>query len=101
MKTITITQDAFDAVKSNKGEGESYSELLLKAFKRKKTDLRELVGFLGENEEEAREMQKRLKEIREEDTRGFEEREKFHEHLRHQHLNRNIERDAGGKKNSG
>ena len=79
MKTITITQEAFDAVKSSKEEDESYSELLLKVFKKKKTTVKDVLGFFGKADEKTIETERRkLKKIREQDSIDFEERAEKH-----------------------
>ncbi len=49
-KTITITEDAYDVLKSRKEELESFSDVILKLSS--KRSLMELVGVLNKNEAE-------------------------------------------------
>lgn len=70
VKTITVTEEAYEALKSMKEEGESFSEAILRI--RGKRSLREFIGILSD--EAAEEMEKAIREARREHERFHRER---------------------------
>ena len=76
------------AIDSGENVGKVFAEgiiLLKKKYKHKtkKTNLKELLGFFGKNEELARQQQKELLEARRNSIELGKEREELHERLRH------------------
>lgn len=63
IKTITITQDAYDAAKRLKREDESFSDLFLRLGARALT-LKDIKGVLKHSPEEALAFRKRVQEER-------------------------------------
>lgn len=80
VKTITVTEDAYEALKGLKHENESFSEAI-KRMAGKKLRIRDLWGALVETPEEMSAFAKRVKEAHEELGKGFDERMK-HVHFR-------------------
>lgn len=72
VKTITITEDAYNLLARAKAEGESFTELFKRTFTRKKT-IAEIGGYLGTNETEAEAWKRTIKESRKKETAKFEE----------------------------
>ncbi len=71
MKTITITEDAYEIVKGMKKEGESFSEL----FKRvggRRLKVNDIIGVLNYDKNEFEDLKKRVQEVR--NSTGMEER---------------------------
>ena len=60
VKTITVTEDAYEALKSLKGENESFTETILRVAKKK--SLWDFVGVLSE--ESAERMEREIREAR-------------------------------------
>lgn len=56
VKTITIMNDAYEALKSKKGKEESFSDIIRRMCKEKKIDLKEWLGALKGGESRARTM---------------------------------------------
>lgn len=75
VKTITVTEDAYDALKRLKHEDESFSEVI-KRTAGQKMKIRDLWGALVETPEKMEAFAKRVKEARKELGKGFEERMK-------------------------
>ncbi|MBI4140804.1 antitoxin VapB family protein [Candidatus Woesearchaeota archaeon] len=73
VKTITVTEDAYDAMHHLKHEGESFSELFLR-LSSKPILVKDIVGILQHTPEEARAFAERVKKIHEELGKGWEER---------------------------
>jgi predicted CopG family antitoxin len=69
-KTITITENAYEAVKRLKKTDESFSDLFLRMGK--KATIRDLVGVLKMNRAEGNAFQKRVKVVRRDLNEGFE-----------------------------
>ncbi|HLC84479.1 MAG TPA: antitoxin VapB family protein, partial [Candidatus Nanoarchaeia archaeon] len=72
-KTITVTEDAYESIKSLKSKEESFSELFLR-LSDQKMKIKDLFGILGKSEEEAKLMQQRLKQYRQKFSKDAEER---------------------------
>ncbi len=71
MKTITVTDDAYESMKRAKKNGESFSDLAIRTYGKKIT-AKDLLGILkGGDIEEGR---KRLKEIHERLGKDMEEK---------------------------
>ncbi len=65
-KTITVTEEAYNAIKGIKHEDESFSELLNRlAAGRRLLKVRDLIGVLGDSPEEAEAFAKRVRDLRE------------------------------------
>jgi len=73
VKTITITEDAYQTMKQLKGENESFSELFRRLGNRQFT-IDDVAGILEENEEETEAFRKRVQEARKRIDRGFRRR---------------------------
>lgn len=69
-KTITVTEDAYNFIKSIKGENESFSGLLIRLAKEKSVGER----FFGILKGDIAEKSARLKKIRSEVSSSFEKR---------------------------
>ena len=74
VKTITVTEDAYILAREAKFENESFSDLLKRTFTRKRLKIADLLGIMGESEEEAEAMKKRVKAYRKEVNKNMEER---------------------------
>ncbi len=72
MKTITITEDAYEVVKGMKKEGESFSELF-KRIGEKKLKVSDLPGILNYSEKDMEDLRKRVDDVRK-NSKGMEER---------------------------
>lgn len=70
VKTITITDEAYNLVKSNKREGESFSNLFLRSYDKKVT-ARELAGTIKHPTKSIRELIMDLEKQREEMNKNF------------------------------
>ncbi len=70
VKTITVTTDAYDALKELKGEHESFSETILRVAKKK--SLWDFVGVL--TREEGERLEKAVKDARREHRIAYEKR---------------------------
>ena len=75
IKTITITEDAYDSIKRLKGTDESFSELFLRISSEKKT-IKDLLGAVKIDEKEASEIKKRILSYRKKASKDIEERRK-------------------------
>ena len=75
VKTITVTEDAYAAVKDLKQEDESFSDLFLRLGKRT-LRVKDLAGFLQGTPERAKELREKLKQLRQETDASFEQRMK-------------------------
>lgn len=75
MKTITVTDEAYDTIKKLKEKDESFSGLLIRIGKPRLT-AQELFGALRKSEREASEAQLRLKKTRAEASANASDREK-------------------------
>ncbi|MBI4142020.1 antitoxin VapB family protein [Candidatus Woesearchaeota archaeon] len=73
VKTITVTEDAYDAMYHLKHEGESFSELFIR-LSHTPLKVKDLLGALKDAPEEASAFVERVKKIREEAGKGWEER---------------------------
>ncbi len=73
VKTITITEDAYDTIKGMKKPDESFSELFLRIGKKPLT-IKDIAGILKHTPEEAAEFRKRFWEYRKSLGEGMEKR---------------------------
>ena len=73
VKTITITEDAYEAIKRMKGVEESFSELFRRLGKQQLT-IDDVAGILDESEEETEAFRKRVQESRKRMNVGFRRR---------------------------
>ena len=62
-KTITITEDAYNRLKSRKGENESFSQVIVKYFPVKRK-LSEVLAEIGRDDELADSIEAAYKEMR-------------------------------------
>lgn len=83
IKTITVTEDAYDAIKRLKNEDESFSELF-KRLGSKPATIKDIVGKLKTTPEDYEKFAARVRKIRQELGEGFEKRAKD-VHLRFKH----------------
>lgn len=74
VKTITITEEAYNLIKSNKKEGESFSQLFCRISKRK-LKISEIIGVLDISEERANEWIKDIHNHRRETDKNMRERQ--------------------------
>lgn len=70
VKTITITQSAYDCIKSMKRGEESFSELFLRIGGRSLT-IKDLAGVLHHNPEEAKSFRDKVWNARKESGKGL------------------------------
>lgn len=75
VKTITVTEDAYKALKMVKRDSESFSDTIKRIVNDKKTDISKFFGILSK--EEGDELAKAIKENRKRFDRDAREREKF------------------------
>ncbi len=75
VKTITVTENAYQRLKSQKQGNESFSEVILRAFPKMAT-ADDFFGICRGTEEEAAKFQRRIKTIRKETSKNIEERVK-------------------------
>ncbi len=73
IKTITVTENAYDTIKRLKSEDESFSDLFLRLGERYLT-INQVRGILNATPEDAAAFSKRVKQIREELGKGMEKR---------------------------
>ncbi len=73
VKTITITEDAYEALKMQKQADESFSEVI-KRITGRKLKIRDIIGILNHTPEEHKKLQERMREIREKMGKDVEER---------------------------
>jgi predicted CopG family antitoxin len=71
-KTITITEDAYNSIKSLKGDDESFSRLFIRLSKEKGIASK----YLGVLKGDVREIRKRFKDNREKYSKDYEERQR-------------------------
>lgn len=72
-KTLTVTENAYDAIKRLKQGDESFSDLFLRLGRRYVT-IKEIAGILKDTPEEAAEFRNRMRQIREELGEGLNKR---------------------------
>ena len=72
VKTITITQNAYEAIKSMKHEEESFSDLFLR-IGRKPLTIKDLAGILKHTPAEAEAFKRRVLEARERLNKSMQE----------------------------
>lgn len=83
IKSLTITEDAYDALKKLKLGNESFSEVILRISRGKSNAIEKYFGTLKMSAKEVNEWQKKIKEERKEFDKNFRERqEKFKEILK-------------------
>ena len=75
IKTITITENAYDSIKRLKGSDESFSELFLR-ISRETLSVSDLLGAVKIDEKEASEIKKRILAYRKKASKDIEERRK-------------------------
>lgn len=74
VKTITVTEDAYNALKKDKEENESFSEVILRTHGKKLT-VKEICGILKESPEEGKAWSERVKKIHAQFGKDMEERQ--------------------------
>ena len=74
VKTITIMDDAYEALKSKKAKDESFSDTIRRMCKEKKIDLRQWLGVLKGKDRSAAEMNKEIMEERAKMSQDLDER---------------------------
>jgi len=70
-KTITITEEAYERLKSRKGENQSFSEVILQNFPAKRK-LSEILAEIGKDDELADRIAAASKEMRQSKMRDVE-----------------------------
>ena len=70
-KTITITEEAYERLKSRKGENQSFSEVILQNFPAKRK-LSEILAEIGKDDELADRIEAASKEMRQSKMRDVE-----------------------------
>ncbi len=73
MKTITITEDAYDVIKNMKSEDESFSRFFIRLSSDKNMRLRKLFGAMKVSEKESKAFISELEKEREKFSRELEE----------------------------
>lgn len=73
VKTITITTQAYEAIKHLKKAEESFSELFLRISPRKLT-IKDIAGILQHTPEQTKQWQERIRQMRREFDEGMEKR---------------------------
>ncbi len=76
VKSLTVTEDAYKALKNMKHGNESFSEVILRIAKDKTKLLDTYFGILRKNEYEAKEWKETIKKRRKEMDNDFIERQK-------------------------
>lgn len=71
-KTVSLADDAYDLLKGEKREGESFSDVVRRLLGESQPSLTELAGFL--DEETAREVEETIEEMRRQDLEAQRER---------------------------
>ena len=66
VKTLTITEDAYNALKRLKYGEKSFSEVIIEITKERKGDIREFYGILKDSKEGLADMMKKIRERRNE-----------------------------------
>ncbi len=74
IKSLTITEDAYNALKAMKREDESFSEVIIRVKKKQVILVEECFGVMKMSDKELKETLDNLKRIREETGRDFEKR---------------------------
>ncbi len=70
-KTITITEEAYERLKSRKGEGQSFSEVIMQNFPAKRK-LSEILAEIGKDDELADRIEAASREMRQSKMRRAE-----------------------------
>ncbi|MGV8175853.1 MAG: antitoxin VapB family protein [Methanothrix sp.] len=70
-KTITITEEAYERLRSRKGEKQSFSEVILQHFPAKRK-LSEILAEIGRDDELANRIEAASQEMRQSKMRNFE-----------------------------
>jgi predicted CopG family antitoxin len=70
-KSITITEEAYERLKSRKGENQSFSEVILQSFPAKRK-LSEILAEIGKDDELADRIDAASKEMRQSKMRDVE-----------------------------
>ncbi len=73
VKTITITEEAYDVIRSMKNEGESFSELFKRIGKRHLI-VNDIVGILKQDKKEGEDFKLRVAKIRDDLSKDMERR---------------------------
>jgi predicted CopG family antitoxin len=68
-KTLTIMDDVYDLLVRNKRVGESFSDVLRRVLSKKKSILEFAGAWADIDDEEAEEMKKNIKKLREDSTK--------------------------------
>lgn len=74
IKSLTITEDAYDALKAMKHENESFSDTVIRITRNRVLVVERMFGALKMSEKEANELVKNIKKRREESDREYRKR---------------------------
>lgn len=74
VKTITITEEAYEKVKGLKKEDESFSQLFIRIVNGQKINIRDFLGVMKLSEKEAKEWKEELQENKERSKKLSEEK---------------------------
>lgn len=85
VKTLTIMEDAYEALKRQKHKDESFSEVI-RRLSGQKLKVKDLIGVLKKTPEEHEEFARRVKEVRERMGKSMQERA---QRVRARHINTN------------
>ena len=72
VKTITVTEEAYNTLRKLKEDEESFSRVIIRLSERKRVDLKRYAGILSEKR--AEELKKLAKNVRERASKDTEER---------------------------
>ncbi|MDP3728155.1 MAG: antitoxin VapB family protein [bacterium] len=64
VKTITVTEEAYEKIKGLKREKESFSQLFIRIVNGQKVNIRDFLGVVNLSEKEAKEWEKEMKKTR-------------------------------------
>jgi predicted CopG family antitoxin len=70
-KTITITEEAYERLRSRKGENQSFSDVIIQHFPAKRK-LSEILAEIGRDDELADRIEEASREMRQSRMRNFE-----------------------------
>ncbi|MBI2631892.1 hypothetical protein HYW75_02730 [Candidatus Pacearchaeota archaeon] len=76
VKTITVTEEAYNALKHLKKDEQSFSEIIIEISSEKKGDISGFLGILKNKSKELAEMRKEIKKRKGEINKESSEREK-------------------------
>lgn len=76
VKTITVTEEAYNALKHLKKSEQSFSEIIIEISSEKKGDISSFLGILKNKSKKLAEMRKEIKKRRGELDKEYSERER-------------------------